>query len=135
MDSVVQPEASVVQTGLGIRYVGNYAMAYSGLVEADNSLTYLLDFFSGSGIIKCKIQFNIDEPGGGEAFEHQIWFNELIVQGYLSPGGTDTTGRPDIPIWLIIPPDTHVQCTSKNIQDSASRKCIASLTGRVYGAK
>ena len=48
----IQPGASIAATGLGIRYIGNYAYAYSGPVAADNTAggTALLDFTSGSGV-------------------------------------------------------------------------------------
>ena len=42
--------ASVASTGLGIRYIGDFAYAYSGPVAADNTATALLDFTSGSGV-------------------------------------------------------------------------------------
>jgi len=126
--------ASQTITGQDLQYTqdNQRCFAYSGLIEVDNTETTLLEFTTHSATLQVKIQFNINEPGAGEAYQHQIYFNDIVVQGYLSPGGSDTTGRPDIAIHLIIPPFTKVKTTSDNIQDSASRKCIVSVTGRVY---
>ena len=61
----VQPEASVVQTGLGIRYVQDWAYAYSGVVQANGADKTALDFISGTGLIvgKCYPTVNADQMG------------------------------------------------------------------------
>ena len=43
--------ASIASTGTGIRYIGDYAYAYSGIVQASGSDTTALDFTTGSGVI------------------------------------------------------------------------------------
>ena len=92
--------ASVASTGPGIRYIGDYAYAYSGLIETDNTISNLLDFTTGAGIIQGRVQFNIDETGAGEAFEHQVLFNELVVTGLYLPWG-NRYNRPNL-IYLFI---------------------------------
>ena len=43
--------ASVASTGLGIRYIGDWAFALSGIIGVTNSETTLLEFNSGAGLI------------------------------------------------------------------------------------
>ena len=52
---VIQPSASVASTGKGIRYIGEYAYAYSGsLAVGTGAFEDLLEFTTGSGIIRAK---------------------------------------------------------------------------------
>ena len=44
--------ASVASTGKGIRYIGDYAYAYSGNYEANTTVIEgIIDFTSGAGVI------------------------------------------------------------------------------------
>tara|TARA_Y100000593_G_C4243294_1_gene303341 strand:+ start:410 stop:817 length:408 start_codon:yes stop_codon:yes gene_type:complete len=121
-------------TGIGqtLNYIGDFAYAYSGKVSVDNNETALLKFTTQNTMVKCRVQFNINDASGGERFEHNVKIDNQIVQGYQSPGGTDTTGRPDVPLYIIIPPFTKFEATAKNVQDTASRNVMVAVTGRVY---
>ena len=53
--------ASVASTGLGIRYIGDWAYANSGwLSVATGADTVLLDFTSGAGMIKADLFWSFD---------------------------------------------------------------------------
>ena len=58
MDSLVQPEASVVQTGLGLSYLGEPVYAFSGLLPVSADVTTVLEFTTGSGYIVGEFQVN-----------------------------------------------------------------------------
>ena len=47
--------ASVASTGKGIRYIGDYAYAYSGKIVINNETVDFLDFTSGAGYIVAKL--------------------------------------------------------------------------------
>ena len=128
------PVSGANPTGIGqtLNYIGDFAYAYSGKIAVDNNETTLLKFTTQNSMVKCRVQFNINDSSGGERFAHDVKLDGQIVQGYQSPGGTDTTGRPDIPLYIIIPPFTDFEATATNVQDSASRNVQVAVTGRVY---
>ena len=130
---VIQPSASIASTGKGIRYIGNWAYAYSGAVTVTNTETDLLNFTSGSGLIDATIQFNY-AVNSGDDFQYKVYFNDVEVQGYIVANAGQYTS-PDNRIKLVIPPFTLVRCTADNIEGSTGRLQIVSLTGRVYGAE
>ena len=50
--------ASIASTGKGIRYIGDYAYAYSGALAAAGSPgTDYLDFTTGAGLIIANVQW------------------------------------------------------------------------------
>ena len=134
MAPVVQPEASVVQVGLGIRYVGEYCYAYSGLVSIDDNETTLLEFRTGSGVIRALTDFNYAESQQ-DIYRMKIYFNDLAVQAFIAYGKLNYKDSSEVPIPLIIPPFTLVKCTGQNIDNTNAREHIVSLTGRVYGVE
>jgi len=136
----VQASASVSATGLGIRYVGEHAYAYSGSYEASNTSATVLDFTSGSGYIVGKIELfggtQFASPGEGAQTTGQVAFNgEVItvmksVVKYPSDGGqTGDKCR------VVIPPLTRVVVQIDSNEDNANELCHVILTGRVYGAE
>ena len=129
--------ASIASTGKGIRYVGNYAYAYSGAVALDNTTnenTYL-EFTTGSGIIVGNFQANNNDTGAGtDDMFYQIYFNDIVVMGYLA-GGSKTYSDPDNLVPIIIPPLTNVKCTVQDTTQASTIKNTLSITGRVYGAE
>ena len=129
-EASVQPEASIVSTGLGNRYVQNYTYAYSGIQSIDNTETSQLEFTSGSGVIVATILFN--NLSDDKKFTHRVYMNDIVVQAYTS---FISGGRRSTDIQIVIPPLTRVKLTSQNITDSASKDQIVGLTGRVYGAE
>jgi len=136
----VQPAASVVQTGLGLKYVGEHAFAYSGSYAASNSAQTALDFTSGMGYIVAKIELfggtQFAEPGNGAQTTGQVAFNGDVITvmksvvKYPSDGGqTGDKCR------VIIPPLTRVVVQIDSNEDNANELCHVVLTGRVYGTE
>jgi len=117
-------------TGLSLNYIGKHALAYSGLVNVNNTETNLLDFKTGKGYIKAKVQFN-GIHGSNDDFTYKIYFNGIVVQSYLVAEPSDRA-KADIPLYIIIPPLTHVQCSAQNTEGSGAQSQCVALTGRVY---
>ena len=134
----VQPSASVAATGLGIRYVGEFAYCFSGTFEAATAAATMFAFTSGSGVIVGEFTFNAQTrigsavEGGISAFEVQ--FNDLVV----SLVKVDSAAH-DMPTQafqkLIIPPLTKVQVRVISAEDTANELLTATFSGRVYGAE
>ena len=128
---VIQPSASIASTGKGIRYVGNWAYAYSGSVGVDNNETALVESVSQSGIIVAEFQPQYLVKSGDDYF-FQVYLNDLVVIGlHLIAADTYT---PYEKSKVIIPPLTLVKITAQNTTDSSNNNVAAVLTGRVYGA-
>jgi len=137
MPHSVQPEASVVQVGKGIRYIGNYAWSLSGNITTSSS-TYIehLAFTSGSGFIVA--EFNLiggtieANVASGDLVIFKIKFNEVDVANIKVTSNPDTA--PTIEQWqVLIPPYTIVNVSVRGNSDD--NVTAASLIGRVYGAK
>jgi len=130
----VQPEASVVQVGLGIRYVGEYCYAYSGEISVANTELALLEFTAGAGVISAKVQVG-SKAAENEDYLMQIYFNDVVVFGntFHQQGATYVDIANTVP--LIIPPFTIVKVTLANVADTDSRAWTVGLTGRVYGVE
>ena len=137
----VQPSASVAATGLGIRYVSDFAYAISGTVScAFNTETSLLNFTSGMGVIDGTFNFGIDDVAmdTATAVEFFIYYNSEL--GFYRRdeihGGTGVTKSATmvIPLKLIIPPLTLIDIKAKQ-SDGTAHDCYGMITGRVYGAE
>ena len=124
--------ASTASTGTGIRYIGDWAYAYSGAIQAanENDVT-MLDFTTGSGIIKAKIQFESD------SFVQQVYYfrvrlNDIIMMDVIWDS-SPTLNSTLFPLHLILPPFTAVRVSWGLSNDT--KNGYATLTGRVYGAE
>jgi len=127
----IPPTASVASVGPGIRYVGNYAYALSGIIDTDNSETTFLDFTSGVGVIVADI--NVCYPvDSGLDFMMKLYFNDVIVQQYLIVREFATMRGWGAGLAMIIPPFTLVKLTGANVTSGATEELIASIAGRVY---
>ena len=133
----MQPEASVAVTGLGIKYVQNYVYAYSGLWIALTTEKTVLDFTTGSGVIKGIIQLNNpvddDAPQTANVAAANILFNGTSI-GLISGSSTDAGTNRSVVQEVIIPPNTHVVITAVSSGNESDRYGSLILTGRVYGA-
>jgi len=137
---VIPTSAGVASTGKGIRYIGNWAYAYSGSYEATTAAQTVLDFTTGSGFIYGKIELfagtNFASPGNGTQTTGKVTFNgEVInvlknVSKYPSEGqGNSGTCR------VVIPPLTSVVIEIDSNEDTPAELCHVIFTGRVYGAE
>jgi len=128
----VQPSASVVSTGKGIRYIQDRAYAYSGIIGIDNSDTTLVEFTSGSGLITAKIQVQ-NGSGSGDDMRYDVTLNGTIVARWTYSATPNVDPLP--PLYLVIPPLTVVKISGLNQTGASSRNHTAIFTGRVYGAE
>jgi len=104
-----------------------HCYAYSGEIQVDDTATTLLEFKTNSEYILARVQFNIND-GAGEAYQHLIYFNNVVIQGYKARWYENLHY-----LDIVIPPFTLVTLTSDNVEDSDSRTCIVSLTGKTFG--
>ena len=125
--------ASVASTGKGIRYIGDHAYAYSGVISVTDSEITLLEFTTGVGYLTAKLQINF-LPATENNIEYLIYLNEIVVQGYHVKGGGLYT-EPDNPLFLLIPPLTSFKATAENKTTTTGRDHAATLIGKVYGEK
>ena len=133
MDSVVQPEASIAQTGPGIRYIRNYAYAYSGQIDLNNTTQTLFSYTNGKAVFVGQFQMIFDKSafGTGESIGYTIKFNNLIVARLELEAATTTTESIQRPVNLIVPPLTQVLITGDT--DGGSIVVTGLVTGRTYG--
>ena len=131
--------ASVASTGKGIRYIGDYAYAYSGNYEANTTVIEgIIDFTSGAGVIVALFQLNgAISPTVADnrtASSATIKFNGETV-AILGAGN----GAIDAPMSdenkLIIPPFTNVQIDLDAAAIDAGMFSSVNIVGRVYGDK
>jgi len=132
----VPPNASVVSTGLGLRYLGNYCYAFSGEYNANDALQTELAFTSGSGLIHATFGFcgAVDpaQVNSGTNGLFRVNFNGLLVaQVKLQTGEEDMPSAYEM--HLIIPPYTQVTVTNIDASSTSTFKQMVYLTGRVYG--
>jgi len=130
--------ASVASTGLGIRYIGDWAYAYSGLYISVTSENTELDFTSGSGIIVGTVQLNNpvddDNPSLANVSTANIKFNGISI-AIISGSSTDAGTNRSVIQKVVIPPLTRVIITVVSNGNEADRYGSLILTGRVYGAE
>lgn len=130
--------ASIASTGLGIRYIGNYAYAYGGLIQINDVATTHLSFTSGAGLIAAKISMTgavkAADINNGEAVLFICYLNDLAVFNVkLNPKNEGMPDEATIPI--IIPPLTKVEVKVTSVSTAADYVCACVLVGRVYGAE
>lgn len=124
--------------GIGntINYLGDFVYGYSGMLAiSDGNDATLLNFTTGSEVIKCKIQFTFDYDllENGKFFGVEIKMDSQTVmkpraeQRISGSGhGTELTDSID----FIIPPFTSVQVIGQT--DDGGTECGAALVGRLY---
>jgi len=125
-------------TGLGIRYLGNWAYAYSGNVLSIGSLAFeeVLSFTTGSGYIMGEVvsygAVDIANPSQGAHSLTQILLNDLSIGLIKLESGKE--GMPTTAVIpILIPPETKVVISIA--AESANWNTSASFTGRIYGAE
>ena len=131
---VIPTSASIASTGLGIRYIGSPNGHIYGYNEAavTQSETDIFSFTSGSGYIMGALQINYAADQSENAL-YKIYFNNVRIQSWVVPGGTQSPA-PEQPLLLLIPPLTIVLVTGILLSGGSPRTHYGSLTGRVYGA-
>ena len=134
----VQSNASVVATGLGIRYIGEHAYGYSGQVNAGGDATdaSFLDFTTGSGYIVGKFQFTYAPDTYQEAdCRYRIKLNGEIVLQYWDTSEVRAGGDPNQFLPILIPPFTRVETFGAMAASAGAQLQCCTFSGRVYGAE
>ena len=137
----MQPEAvpsnaSVASTGKGIRYIQNWAYAYSGEITTSGAdVVNTLDFNSGSGLIKAKISFGIaaytianDDFTVGVTMNGETIFQ--VIFNNVEPARLVDASLLNLEI--IIPPQTTVTTTARRAYGTGTATFTTLITGRVY---
>ena len=136
----VPSNASVASTGKGLRYIGKeHCYAFSGTFPSLGSVTVMLSFTSGAGIItgdlvvNSAIDFSVANIGAGVVTGYQLSFNDIVVAIIKVEGGLE-----DAPSYatqpVLIPPFTAVKLERVAGANNSSFLDTAHFTGRVYGA-
>ena len=130
--------ASVASTGLGLRYIGNWAYAYAGLFDSSTTEFEMLNFTTGSGIIvgefilNGSVLFTGDSHLGGNS-AYKISLNDIAVSTVkIDTTGTDVGMPMTNEQRVIIPPFTKVVLSCVVGENSATERVSAYFTGRVY---
>ena len=125
--------------GLGLQYVGkDHCYAYSGIIAIGQASpeTTMLNFDTGSGIIKGTIQAAQGSTATTNDMRFTISFNGAIVAQLLHGGDSQYwAGSFDNGMIIIVPPFTTVKVTGYNLSSGSTRDSVATFTGRVYGAE
>ena len=129
--------ASVASTGLGIRYISDWAYAYSGTINVTATPVNLLDFTSGAGLIvgQLKVMQSTATAEGDDIlasllFNQQYIFRMVVGKNAFNEFDPNSATATDI----IIPPRTLVQVELDNLS-GGDADMSALITGRVYGEK
>ena len=130
--ATVQPSASVAATGLGIRYIGDWAYGFSGIVACTNANTLMMEFTSGSGFIDMQLVV-MNSSGAGDDFLYSLYLNDVIsIQWYALGVQDPLAGKNPIPV--LIPPFTKFTLRGDNQGATTERNHTVNFSGRVYGA-
>jgi len=134
----VQPEASVAQVGLGIRYIGQHAWALSGQFGTANTEFTMLEFTTGSGYISGEFTLNaavrMDLVDVGAICAFSIKLNgEVVSKVKIDTNDKDMQSQGYQR--LIIPPFTKVLVSANCSENTDNEKVTVTFAGRVYGAK
>lgn len=132
----VQPSASVASPGLGIRYVGNHAYAYSGLLPVSADTVTVLSFTSGSSYLVGEFQVNAGYDDDDAAAAATPTLANIIFNGnsiaLVGCGGQTPDRRPSsISQKVVIPPLTEVVVTLDSTATSDQYYSMT-LIGRTY---
>ena len=126
--------ASIASTGLGLRYVGNWAYAYSGVVSVAGTELSLIEVTSGSGVIVAKILFAYGSYGDND-FAYRIYLNDIKIFSQRTDNATAPFAANITAPQIIIPPRTKIKLTAENVVGGDTEDQLVILTGRVYGDK
>jgi len=130
--------ASIASTGLGIRYIGNWAYAYSGVQDVPNSEFTLLETTSGSGLIAGTVYFAIGNASAGQSddIRFKVFMNdETIYETQVGNASATYLSQNTVYVEIIVPPFTKLKITAHDLTAAASINASAVFTGRVYGAE
>jgi len=126
--------ATFLGANKGLSIIGDHCGAYSGRVTFDDNVTDALNFTTGTGTTVLDVMICTDN-NDVDKFQYAILFNNTTIAKalFLDTTQTDLT----LPIQLmnlVIPPNTTVQLTFQNLDDTSEHQAYGIMTGRVYDA-
>ena len=127
--------ASIASTGKGIRYVENWAYAYSGKITVADSEVTLLEFDTQTGLVKMRWEWNYTSTSdtiSTDDFTFRCYLNDLLITAVVS-SVSDRFNEATKYKMFLVPPLTAVKITAENMNTSSNNYCYSSITGRVYG--
>lgn len=121
--------------GKGLTYVGNFAYAYSGAFADSQTPQTVLDFSTGSRIIKGILQFNAfvkeDNPSDGSRGTCTIEMDGQVIAILKADGLEDDT--PNVATQeLIIPPFTRLTAKIDSSGTTSTHKATTLFTGVLH---
>jgi len=119
--------------GKTLNYVGDHVYAYSGstsVAGASSANTTLLNFSTGSEYIMSELQGFSTERGSAQLYMVVKFNGQDIIKTEFDDAGS-ASNLLDMPIKLIIPPFTTVQCLV-GIESGTTKDWSLTLTGRIY---
>ena len=139
-EASVQPEASTVSTGFGLRYIGTkpqFCYAYSEMHQVTTGDVLHLDFTSGSGFINA-IFTGVGAVLPASAALGSVTIYTIKLNGLTIATLKVDTLQEDMPTYapwpFIIPPFTRVVISAIAEHSTTDMKTSCQITGRVYGA-
>jgi len=109
------------------------AYAFSGIVGVDENEITLLEWRSESEYLEGLVLFNYYD-NDSDAYRCRIYFNDVVVQGFVYYGKKDYKDNNEYPVPIIVPSFTNVKLTLQNIDNTNERSHIVSFTSKVKGA-
>ena len=130
--------ASIASTGLGIRYVGNWAYAYSGEHQIATSDVTHLSFTSDSKIFVGTIEAigptKPADPNSGNSALFHLTFNGIEISTLKMD--TEVEDMPSfVSMNIVIPPLTEVKVIVRAGGTTSGMVTSCNIVGRVYGAE
>jgi len=132
----VPANATIATTGLGIRYIGSHAFAFSGEFNTTTSSQIALQFQTQSGYILFNAYFTgptqFSDPNTGREANWQVSFNDIVIAtAHADTSEGDILQQPQLK--FLAPPFTNIKIEVVGNDSAALMKNCALLTGRVYG--
>jgi len=109
-----------------------HAYGFSGSIGVNATEETLLEFKTNSEYLDAIILFSYVQAVT-ENFFYKIYFNDILVQGYITTDSAIYTS-PDNLIPIIIPPFTNVKLRAINSTDNNIRQQLVSIKAKVKGA-
>jgi len=134
----VPVNASVLSTGLGLRYIGDYVYSFSGTFAASQTTQICLEFTTGSGLIlgtffmSGGVSYLTANLGDGQHTGYRLTLNGEIASLIKLSSITEampTTATQEI----LLPPFTSVKLEILSSAASAYQLSTCAFSGRVYG--
>ena len=127
--------------GRGLQYIGEYAYAFSGAYDAASTAFTMLEFTTGSGVLRAEfclngqVRFTADVDQGGDS-GFQISLNDIIVTLVrLDTVGSNPGGPGALFSRMIIPPFTRVKVEAVSKDNDANEHITCNMHARVYGVE